>query len=200
MGTQAKRDDPALWRRVKREITRSSKGGRPGQWSARKAQLAVQAYKRRGGGYAGARRDDNSLKQWTDEDWGTRSGRRSRDSGERYLPKQARKNLSEKDYARTTRKKRRDTAKGRQFSRQPQDIARRTAKYRAPHKGEADSSHGRNGAGRKVAAEKRRAARSRNGADRSKADLYAEARRKNIAGRSRMSKRELARALSRTRR
>jgi hypothetical protein len=31
----------------------SDKGGKAGQWSARKAQLAVQAYKKAGGGYGG---------------------------------------------------------------------------------------------------------------------------------------------------
>ncbi|MDX1541645.1 MAG: DUF5872 domain-containing protein, partial [Geminicoccaceae bacterium] len=86
-GKQAKRTDPELWERVKDEVTEGDKGGRPGQWSARKAQFAVQEYKKRGGGYEGEQQDDNSLKQWTEEDWGTQSGGKSTETGERYLPK-----------------------------------------------------------------------------------------------------------------
>lgn len=74
MAGTAKRTDPALWERVKQEVTEGDKGGRAGQWSARKAQMAVQDYQRRGGGYAGAKRDDNHLHRWTAEDWGTASG------------------------------------------------------------------------------------------------------------------------------
>ncbi|HEV7267065.1 MAG TPA: hypothetical protein VGN83_19445 [Falsiroseomonas sp.] len=167
MGSTAKRTDPDLWEKVKRSVTRSEKGGRKGQWSARKAQLAVQEYKRRGGGYANGKRDDNSLRQWTKEEWGTRSGRRSRDSGERYLPKQARKSLSPEEYRRTSEKKRRDTKAGRQFSAQPKDVARKTARHR--HTGKEPT----------------------------KAELMQEARRRDLPGRSRMDKGELRHALGR---
>jgi hypothetical protein len=74
---------------VKGGVTAGDKGGAPGQWSARKAQMAVQEYKRRGGGYEGGKRADNHLHQWTEEEWGTGSGARSRDNGERYLPREA---------------------------------------------------------------------------------------------------------------
>ncbi|MGG5821186.1 DUF5872 domain-containing protein [Falsiroseomonas sp. HW251] len=130
MGSTAKRTDPALWDRVKRQVTAGDKGGERGQWSARKAQIAVQEYKRRGGGYAGARQADNSLGRWTREDWGTASGRRSRDSGERYLPRRAREALSPEEYRRTSEAKRRDGKAGRQFSRQPADIAAKTSRAR----------------------------------------------------------------------
>lgn len=172
MASSARRTDPGLWEEVKAEVTAGDKGGRKGQWSARKAQFAVQTYKQRGGGYEGGKRADNSLKQWTEEDWGTNSGRKSRKSGERYLPKEAREALSDEEYARTTRKKRKDTARGKQFSGQPVDVRRKTAKYR----------HG---------------GRSEGGGESSKAELYAEARRQDIAGRSKMSKAELAKALGR---
>lgn len=117
--------------KVKEEVTEGDKGGRKGQWSARKAQMAVQEYKKAGGGYAGPKSADNSLVVWTEEDWGTKSGRKSAETGERYLPKEAREALSPREYAETTEKKRRDSAKGRQFSRQPEAIARKTAAYRA---------------------------------------------------------------------
>lgn len=76
-----------------------------------------------------------SLDKWTKEDWGTKSGKPSTQgsqaTGERYLPRKAREALTDKEYARTSAKKRRDTAKGMQFSQQPDDIEEKTAKYRA---------------------------------------------------------------------
>ena len=75
-----------------------------------------------------------SLKKWTKEDWGTRSGKPStqgaKATGERYLPKKARDALSPAEYAATTRAKREGTRKGKQFVAQPKKIAKKTAKYR----------------------------------------------------------------------
>jgi hypothetical protein len=127
MASSAEKTDPKLWEQVKRRVTRSAKGGDPGEWSARKAQMAVQEYKKAGGGYVGKKKEDNSLRQWTKEDWGTRSGKASKKSGERYLPKAAREKLSQEEYDRTTAKKRADTAKGKQFSAQPKDVAKKAA-------------------------------------------------------------------------
>lgn len=130
MGTRAQRTRPDLWEKVKAEITRGGKGGRAGQWSARKAQMAVQEYKRRGGRYVGGKRADNGLVEWTEEDWGTKSGRSSTETGERYLPRKAREALSPEEYRRTTRKKRADTRAGHQLSKQPRAIAEKVAPYR----------------------------------------------------------------------
>ncbi len=130
MGKTSEKTDPGLWEKVKEEVTASGKGGRPGQWSARKAQMAVQEYKKAGGGYVGPKAPDNSLVKWTEEDWGAKSGEKSANSGERYLPQQAREALSPREYAETTAQKRRDTAQRRQFSRQPRAIASKTAAYR----------------------------------------------------------------------
>ena len=47
----AKKKNQALWNRIKSRIKAGSKGGRPGQWSARKAQLLAKRYKSAGGGY-----------------------------------------------------------------------------------------------------------------------------------------------------
>jgi hypothetical protein len=124
------RTKPDLWSRVKAEVTRSSKGGQPGQWSARKAQLAVKLYKERGGKYIGRKSSRNSLHQWTVQDWRTKSGLPSLLTGERYLPAKAIKNLSSAEYARTTRKKRQGMRRGHQFVRQPKSIARKTRRYR----------------------------------------------------------------------
>ena len=165
MAKTAEKTDPKLWDKVKTDVTEGDKGGRPGQWSARKAQLATQEYKKEGGGYAGARTSDNHLAQWTREDWGTKSGAESGETGERYLPKQAREHLSDADYRRTTDKKRSDTAKGRQFSAQPGDIAARTARDR------------------------------KTGHASTRADLLKQAARQGIPGRSKMKKAELEKAL-----
>ncbi len=112
MSKTAQKTDPKLWEKVKSKVTRSGKGGEPGQWSARKAQLAVQEYKKLGGGYLGEKSDDNSLKQWSDEDWGTKSGRNSRETGKRDLPKKARKALAGDEDRKTSAKKGADTKKG----------------------------------------------------------------------------------------
>ncbi len=130
MAASAERSDPALWERVKHEITAGDKGGSAGEWSARKAQMAVQRYKAEGGGYKGRKSADNHLVQWTHEEWGTKSGEASKKTGERYLPQHARDALSDEEYARTTAKKRADTAKGKQFSAQPSDIAAKAADAR----------------------------------------------------------------------
>lgn len=164
MSAVAEKTDPKLWEKVKAKVTRSSKGGKPGQWSARKAQLATQEYKHEGGGYRGKKSGDNHLQQWTEEEWGTKSGRKSLETGERYLPKAARERLSPDEYRRTTRKKRADLRKGRQFSAQPADIARKAARARS--------------------------------AGPTKSDLMAKARARNIPGRSKMTKDELAQALA----
>jgi hypothetical protein len=163
MSETAERTDPDLWETVKDEISAGAKGGKKGQWSARKAQMAVAEYKKRGGGYKGGKDENYSLHQWSEEDWGTKSGATSEESGERYLPKKARTALSDKEYARTSAKKRADTRKGKQFSAQPADVAEKTRPYR---------DH------------------------RSKADLYAEAKKRDIPGRSTMRKDELAKALA----
>ena len=129
------RTDEAKWKRIVAAVKAGSKGGKPGQWSARKAQLATQRYKKSGGGYSGSKtKAQKSLSKWTKEKWGTKSGKNStqgsKATGERYLPKKARDALSKKEYAATSRKKREDTKKGKQFSKQPTKIASKTRKYR----------------------------------------------------------------------
>ena len=42
---------PELRKRIFNRIKAGSKGGKPGQWSARKAQMLALAYKKAGGGY-----------------------------------------------------------------------------------------------------------------------------------------------------
>jgi hypothetical protein len=71
-----------------------------------------------------------SLKDWGNQKWSTKSGKKSSVTGERYLPESAIKSLSSAEYAATTRAKRAGKAAGKQFVAQPKKIAAKTAKYR----------------------------------------------------------------------
>lgn len=71
-----------------------------------------------------------SLVKWTAQKWRTKSGKRSQDTGERYLPEKAVKALSSSEYAATTKAKREGTRQGKQFVSQPKAIARKVRKYR----------------------------------------------------------------------
>ena len=80
------------------------------------------------------KKSQKSLKKWTKQNWRTKSGKPStqgpKATGERYLPEKAIKSLSAKEYAATTRKKRKDTKAGKQHSSQPKKIAKKTARSR----------------------------------------------------------------------
>ncbi|WP_210527240.1 DUF5872 domain-containing protein [Rubellimicrobium arenae] len=209
---EAQRTDPRLWEKVKAEVTAGAKGGDPGEWSARKAQMAVQEYKRRGGGYdeSGPSQDETDLHHWTEEDWGTKSGHESGETGERYLPKLVRMLLTEEEYARTTAKKRGGRL---QFVDQPEDIREKAARIRkdGPTKAMLDARarelriEGRSSMDEKRLLRAIEEATDENGRaqgspsslrDRSKADLLTLARERGLEGRSRMTKDELARALA----
>jgi hypothetical protein len=71
-----------------------------------------------------------SLKDWSKQNWRTKSGKPSSVTGERYLPEAAIKSLSAKEYAATTKAKREGTKAGKQFVAQPKSIAKKTAKFR----------------------------------------------------------------------
>ena len=76
------------------------------------------------------KKPQKSLKKWSKQKWRIKSGKPSGKTGERYLPEKAIKALSNKEYAATTKKKREDTAKGKQHSKQPKRIAKKTSSYR----------------------------------------------------------------------
>jgi hypothetical protein len=71
-----------------------------------------------------------SLKNWGDQKWRTKSGKKSSDTGERYLPENAIKALSPAEYAATTKAKRAGKKAGKQFVKQPPKVASKTARYR----------------------------------------------------------------------
>ena len=77
------------------------------------------------------KKSQRSLVEWTGQKRRTKSGKPSSKTGERYLPEKAIKALSSKEYAATTRKKRADTKKGKQHSKQPKRIAKKTRSYRS---------------------------------------------------------------------
>jgi len=71
-----------------------------------------------------------SLKAWGDQKWTTKSGKKSSETGERYLPKKAIDALSPAEYAATTKAKRKGKAAGKQFVAQPKRIAKKTSRFR----------------------------------------------------------------------
>ena len=80
------------------------------------------------------KKSQKSLKAWTKQKWRTKSGKPStqgsRATGERYLPSSAIKNMDAKTYNASTAKKKADTAKGKQFSKQPKKAAKATKPHR----------------------------------------------------------------------
>lgn len=140
--------DPELRQRLKDEIQDGDRGGRPGQWSARKAQLLKQEYEKAGGGYKGGKDETQQhLSQWSDEDWQTKDGGgKARKDGEtsRYLPKKAWEDLSPEERERAERSKREGSRKGRQHVPNPRGAkeAGRRARSHEPLEGYDDMTVG----------------------------------------------------------
>ena len=103
--------DPQLRERLKEEIKAGDRGGRPGQWSARKSQLLTHEYEKQGGGYTreGERTESQEhLRQWTAQDWTTSDGdadARASDGTRRYLPEAAWQLLDDDEKEATDRPK-----------------------------------------------------------------------------------------------
>ena len=129
MAKTAKKKNPGLWKRIVARVKAGTKGGRAGQWSARKAQIATARYKKAGGGYSGKKSSKNALSKWTKQKWRTSDGKPSKGK-KRYLPAKAWKSLSASEKRATNRAKAEGNKKGKQFVRQPKKIAKKTAKYR----------------------------------------------------------------------
>jgi hypothetical protein len=121
---------PDLRERLKDKIMASSKGGDPGEWSARKAQLLAAEYEKAGGGYKGGKTaSQKSLTKWTGEKWGTSDGSPS-EGKKRYLPEKAWDKLTPAEKAATNRAKASGNAKGQQFVKQPVSVAKKAAAVR----------------------------------------------------------------------
>lgn len=125
----AKKTNPSKWKRIVAAVKAGTKGGRSGQWSARKAQIATARYKKSGGGYSGAKKASNSLSKWSKQKWRTSDGSKS-EGKKRYLPDAAWKALSPAEKKATNRAKAAGNKKGKQFVSQPKSIAKKVSKYR----------------------------------------------------------------------
>ncbi len=116
--TPDKYTDPDLREHIKEEVLAGDKGGRPGQWSARKAQMVAHEYEAEGGGYKGERDEtQQSLTHWGEEHWTTSDGKPAEreDGMHRYLPEKAWEKLSPAEKKATDKKKLAGDAKGEQF-------------------------------------------------------------------------------------
>lgn len=126
---------PALRESIKNRIMRGGKGGRPGQWSARKAQLLAQEYRKAGGGYRTGKRTraQRSLRKWTKQRWRTSDGRPAERGGKmrRYLPDAVWKRLTPSQRSATNRKKLQGDKKGKQFVKNTETVATISSRYRA---------------------------------------------------------------------
>lgn len=162
---------PDLRERLKEEIKRSSKGGSRGQWSARKSQLLTHEYEKQGGGYKtkGKRSSaQRSLKSWTDEKWQTQSGAARARHG-----RVTDRYLPKKAWDRLTPSEKRSTErKKREGSKAGHQFVSNTAAARAARGSTADG-------------------------EQTKAELYQRATKLKIAGRSVMTKAQLAAAIRR---
>ena len=109
--------DPEMRDRLKEGIKAGDKGGKPGQWSARKAQLLAHEYEAKGGTYTGPKTETQKhLSEWTDEKWTTKDGKEADPGDEtaRYLPEKAWDEMSEKEKEATDKKKRAGSKAGKQ--------------------------------------------------------------------------------------
>ena len=79
---------------------------------------------------AALKKSQRSLKAWSKQKWRTKSGKPSKQTGERYLPTAAIKSLTPQEYAATTKEKRKGKKAGKQFTKQPKGIAKKTARFR----------------------------------------------------------------------
>lgn len=118
-GSPGNYKNPELRERLKNKVMKGSKGGKPGQWSARKAQLLAAEFKKAGGQYKQSKRTSaqKHLKQWTSEEWTTSDQKRAIRPGgtRRYLPKKAWSKLSAGQKKATNRKKVQGSKRGKQF-------------------------------------------------------------------------------------
>ena len=125
----AKKTNPSKWKRIVAAVKAGTKGGRAGQWSARKAQIATARYKKSGGGYKGAKKASNSLSKWSKQKWRT-SDEKPSEGKKRYLPDAAWRALSPAEKRATNRAKAAGNKKGKQFVKQPKRIAKKVRRYR----------------------------------------------------------------------
>jgi hypothetical protein len=171
---------PDLRRRLKDEIQQSDKGGKPGQWSARKSQRLVQEYEKHGGGYKQDSKDEaaKSLEEWTEQNWQTMEGEgEARENGitKRYLPEEVWNKLSDKEKREAECMKAKGSKSGEQYVDWTPAIKRAMAAagYAPDDPDDSDDS----------------------GNEPTTKELYEEAKELGVEGRSNMNKSELKQAV-----
>ncbi len=163
-----KYDKPELRDKIREKVIREDKGGKAGQWSARKAQLVATEYEHAGGGFKGAKdKGAESLTKWGEEDWHTSDGKKAEREGgtTRYLPDEAWQKLSPEEKRKTNRKKQEGSRAGKQFVANTEEAkeagakARGAGKKAAPAKKSAGKKAPAKEAAEKEAPEKKAAAK-----------------------------------------
>lgn len=169
---EAKYTKPDLRRQIKDELMQSDKGGKPGQWSARKSQLLVQEYEKQGGGYKKDGKDDaaKSLEEWGEQDWQTQDGSEAIQDGKtkRYLPQAVWERLSAEEKQAAESIKQQASQEGEQYVEWTPAIKRAMAEAGYTEKGTEEPT---------------------------KQELYERAQQLEIDGRSQMDKAELQEAV-----
>ena len=165
---------PDLRRQIKAELMQSDKGGKLGQWSARKSQLLVQEYEKQGGGYKQDQKDDaaKSLEEWGEQDWQTQGGEeQARQDGKtkRYLPKAVWERLSESEKQEAEQIKQKASRQGQQYVEWTPAIKQAMAETGYSDRDDSNQP--------------------------TKQELYQEAQELDIDGRSKMNKQDLVEAI-----
>ncbi len=166
---------PDLRRQIKAELMQSDKGGKPGQWSARKSQLLVQEYEKQGGGYKQDQKDDaaKSLEEWGEQDWQTQGGEeQARQDGKtkHYLPQAVWERLSEEEKQEAEQIKQKASRQGQQYVEWTPAIKQAMAETGYSDRDDSNQP--------------------------TKQELYQEAQELDIDGRSKMNKAELQEAVN----
>ncbi len=205
--------EPQLRRDIKDEIMAGDKGGDPGQWSARKSQLLVHEYEKRGGGYKNDKKDAaaKSLEDWSKQAWQTRDGSANadrKDGMHRYLPEDAWALLLEADQQEAEQSKAKADDKDEQFADWPEAVRHVMAELGYTHgdsKGLTKDYFTRRAAELEVEGRSSMTMEELKAAildhpssdldDMTKEELYERAKQLDINGRSDMDKRELREAV-----
>ena len=204
---------PDLRRKIKDELMQSDKGGKAGEWSARKSQMLVQEYERQGGGYKKDKKDEaaRSLEAWTAQRWQTKEGKGEARKGgitKRYLPKEVWDRLSDEEKKEAEEQKKEGSEEGDQFV-QYTPAVRRAMQEAGIIEGENGGPtkealydqaqelrvEGRSQMSKDELEEAVREAEADRPENQTKGELYERAQELDIEGRSQMSKDELANAI-----
>ncbi len=142
---EEKYTEPDLRREIKDELMDSDKGGEPGQWSARKSQMLVKEYERRGGGYRQDEKDGAAklLEAWTAQDWQTIEGSGDADDEgtmKRYLPAKIWAMLTDEQAKEAEQTKIKTSEDGQQYADWPNFIKRAMVAANFAENADADST------------------------------------------------------------